>query len=131
MMRSKLSSWKCTSASVNNNHIPVDLPKGALQIAIDGKKLDAKKPITTAALIEAGVIKRARDGVRILGKGELKAKVQLEVAGASKSAIEAVEKAGGSVTIVAAAPKPEAKADKPAAKADEAGNEKSDDEGDA
>ena len=104
---------------------------GRLQVAIDAKKLDAKKPITIEALLEAGVIKKRRDGVRILGNGELTAKVQLEVSGASKSAVEAVEKAGGSITIVAAAEKPQAKAEKPAAKADDAGNEKSDDKGDA
>ncbi|WP_163268216.1 50S ribosomal protein L15 [Chelativorans alearense] len=72
---------------------------GRIQAAIDAKKLDAKVTIDTEALIKAGVIRRARDGVRVLGDGELKAKVTLDVAGASKSAVEKVEKAGGSVKL--------------------------------
>lgn len=74
---------------------------GRIQAAIDAKKLDAKKPITIDMLLEAGVIGRRRDGVRLLGKGEIKAKVSLEVTGASKGAIAAVEKAGGSVKVLA------------------------------
>jgi large subunit ribosomal protein L15 len=79
---------------------PLDLNEvnlGRVQIAIDAGKLDAGKPITVEALIAAGVVARARDGVKILGKGELKAKVAFEVFGASKSAVAAIEKAGGSV----------------------------------
>ena len=72
---------------------------GRIQAAIDAKKLDAKEAVTTEALINAGVIRRAKDGVRILGGGELKAKVKFDVAGASKPAIEQVEKAGGSVKL--------------------------------
>jgi large subunit ribosomal protein L15 len=72
---------------------------GRIQAAIDAKKLDAKGTIDGQALLKAGVIRRARDGVRVLGGGELKAKVTLEVAGASKSAIEKIEKAGGSVKL--------------------------------
>jgi large subunit ribosomal protein L15 len=72
---------------------------GRIQAAIDAKKLDAKEAVTTEALIKAGVIRRAKDGVRILGGGELKAKVKFDVAGASKPAIEQVEKAGGSVKL--------------------------------
>jgi large subunit ribosomal protein L15 len=72
---------------------------GRLQQAVDAGKLDAGKPVTEAALVEAGVIKSVRDGVRILAKGELSAKLTLDVSGASKGAIEAVEKAGGSVTV--------------------------------
>ncbi|GAB5507580.1 MAG: 50S ribosomal protein L15 [Rhizobiaceae bacterium] len=75
-----------------------------VQQAIDAKKLDAKKPVTAEALVEAGVLRRVRDGVRVLGDGELKAKVTFEVAGASKSAVEKIEKAGGSIKL------PEAKA---------------------
>ena len=75
-----------------------------VQQAIDAKKLDAKKPVTAEALVEAGVLRRVRDGVRVLGDGELTAKVVFEVAGASKSAIEKIEKAGGSIKL------PEAKA---------------------
>ena len=79
---------------------PLDLNEvnlGRVQIAIDAGKLDAGKPVTVEALIAAGVVARARDGVKILGKGELKAKVAFEVYGASKSAVAAIEKAGGSV----------------------------------
>ncbi len=70
---------------------------GRIQSAIDAGVLDVGKPITVAALIEAGVVARARDGVKILGKGEIKAKASFEVYGASKSAVAAIEKAGGSV----------------------------------
>ena len=70
-----------------------------LQQAIDAKKLDPKQPIDAAALKAAGVIKNPRDGVRLLARGEIKTKVSLSVAGASKKATEAVEKAGGSITI--------------------------------
>tara|TARA_R110002072_G_scaffold87922_1_gene197992 strand:- start:2867 stop:3424 length:558 start_codon:yes stop_codon:yes gene_type:complete len=78
---------------------------GRLQQAVDAGKLDAGKTVTEAALVEAGVIKSARDGVRILAKGDLSAKLTIEVSGASKGAIEAVEKAGGSLTVaVKAAP---------------------------
>ncbi len=77
---------------------------GRLQGAIDAGRLDAKKPVDAAALREAGVVKTARDGIRLLAKGELKAKIDITVAGASKAAVEAVEKAGGSVTVVVKAP---------------------------
>ena len=72
---------------------------GRVQTAIDAGKLDAKATVDAAALIQAGVIRRAKDGVRLLGGGELKAKVNFDVAGASKPAIEQVEKAGGSVKL--------------------------------
>jgi len=75
---------------------------GRVQAAIDAGKLDAKKTVDAAALAEAGVIRRVKDGVRVLADGELKAKAKFEVAGASKSAVEKIEKAGGSVTILAA-----------------------------
>jgi large subunit ribosomal protein L15 len=75
---------------------------GRIQAAIDAGKLDATRPIDVAALIEAGVVGRPRDGVKILGNGELKAKADFEVYGASKSAVEAIEKAGGSVKTLAA-----------------------------
>src|SRR6185369_4114784 len=77
----------------------VEVNTGRLQQAIDAGRLDAAKPVDAAALRAAGLIGRPRDGVRLLGKGELKAKLNLEVAGASKSAIAAVEKAGGSVKV--------------------------------
>ena len=76
---------------------------GRIQTAIDAKKLDPKATIDAAALKAAGVIRRAKDGVRILSDGELKTKVTLEVAGASKSAVEKLEKAGGSIKILSAA----------------------------
>ncbi|RJF70926.1 50S ribosomal protein L15 [Rhodopseudomonas palustris] len=72
-----------------------------LQEAVDAKAIDAGKVIDAAALVEAGVLRRSRDGVRLLGRGELTAKLNIEVHGATKSAIEAVEKAGGSVKILA------------------------------
>lgn len=74
---------------------------GRIQLALDAGKLDAKKTITVDALLDAGVIRRLNDGVRLLGNGELKGKVTIEVTGASKGAVAAVEKAGGSVSIVA------------------------------
>ena len=70
-----------------------------IQRAIDAGKLKADETITGEALKEAGLVRRSRDGVRVLGKGELKAKVNLKVAGASASAIEAVKKAGGTLTV--------------------------------
>jgi large subunit ribosomal protein L15 len=73
-----------------------------VQEAIDAGKLDAKKVVDKAALKAAGVIRKAKDGVRLLANGALKASVKFEIEGASKSAREAVEKAGGSVTIVGA-----------------------------
>jgi large subunit ribosomal protein L15 len=81
------------------NYVEVNL--GRIQSAVDAGKLDSKKPVDAAMLVEAGVISKARDGVRILGKGELKAKVELHAAGASKSAVEAVEKAGGKIVLPA------------------------------
>jgi large subunit ribosomal protein L15 len=77
-----------------------------VQQAIDAGKLDAAAQVDVAALVKAGVLRRARDGVRLLAGGELSAKLAFAVAGASKSAIAAVEKAGGSVTVLA--PKPQA-----------------------
>ncbi|MDF2809257.1 MAG: ribosomal protein [Microvirga sp.] len=74
-----------------------------IQTAIDAGKLDPKQPITEAALVAAGALRRVRDGVRVLGTGELKAKVTLEVAHATKAAVAAVEKAGGTVTLLAKA----------------------------
>lgn len=76
-----------------------------LQKAIDAGKVDAKQPITSESLMAANIVPQARDGVRILGKGSIKAKVELNVAGATKSAIAAVEKAGGKITVKPAKPK--------------------------
>jgi large subunit ribosomal protein L15 len=74
-----------------------------VQQAIDAKQLDASAVINAEALVKAGVLRRAKDGVRLLGRGEIKAKVNVEVQGASKSAIAAVEKVGGSVKLLAPA----------------------------
>ena len=79
---------------------------GRLQQAVDAGKLDPGKPVTIAVLQAAGVVGKAGDGVRLLANGDLKAKLTLEVAGASKAAIAAVEKAGGSVQVATPKPKP-------------------------
>ena len=81
----------------------VEVNLDRIQQAIDAKKLDANAVINAEALVKAGVLKRARAGVRLLGRGEIKAKVNVEVHGASKSAVAAVEKAGGAVKILAPA----------------------------
>ena len=73
-----------------------------LEKAVEAKKLDVKKPINAEVLVEAGVIRRVRDGVRVLGGSDAKSKFNLEVAGASKGAIAAIEKAGGTVNVLAA-----------------------------
>jgi large subunit ribosomal protein L15 len=73
---------------------------GRLQGAINEGKLDDKAPITAELMVAAGVIRRARDGVRLLGNGALSTKIELEVAGATASAVKAVEAAGGSVKIL-------------------------------
>ena len=90
-----------------NNLFAKDLNEvnlGRIQQAVEAGKLDAKGPVTIEALVAAGVITRqAKDGVKILGQGELKTKLSFEVAGASKSAVAAIEKAGGTVKILAAA----------------------------
>ena len=72
---------------------------GLIQKFIDAKKLDAKKPITEDVLVDSGLVRRKLDGIRVLAKGEITSKVSLEVTGASKSAVDAVEKAGGSLTV--------------------------------
>jgi large subunit ribosomal protein L15 len=87
-----------------NNIFRLDLTEvnlDRLQEAIDAGKIDAKATINAEVLVKSGILRRARDGVRLLGRGELKAKVTIEVYGATKTAIEAVEKAGGSVKILA------------------------------
>ena len=75
---------------------------GLIQKFIDEGKLNAKDAITEDALVQSGLVRRKLDGVRVLAKGEITAKVAISVTGASKSAVEAVEKAGGSLTITAA-----------------------------
>ena len=81
-----------------------------LQQAIDAKLVDVKETVTVESLVKSGVIRRAKDGLRLLGRGELTAKIAIEVHGASKSAVAAVEKAGGTVKILAPAKKDEGEA---------------------
>jgi large subunit ribosomal protein L15 len=78
-------------------------PTSSHLAAIDAGKLDAKATIDAAALKAAGVIRRPKDGVRILADGELKTKVSFEVAGASKPAVEKIEKSGGSIKLLVVA----------------------------
>jgi large subunit ribosomal protein L15 len=89
--------FRNTSFQLKLNEVNV----GKVQAAIDAKLLDAGATVDAAAMVKAGLMRRAKDGVRLLGNGELKSKVSFEVFGASKSAVEAVEKAGGSVKILA------------------------------
>lgn len=96
---------------------------GRIQTAIDAKKLDAKKAVNAEALIAAGVVRRALDGVRVLSDGELKAKITCEVAGASKAAVTKIEKAGGSVSILAASEPEAEKAPKAKPKKEKAAKE--------
>jgi large subunit ribosomal protein L15 len=94
----KRGFWNPFSRDLNEVNI------GRVQAAVDAGKLDASSLVTAEALIAAGVVSKARDGVKILGQGELKAGLTFEVAGASKSAVAAIENAGGSVKIIGAAP---------------------------
>lgn len=75
---------------------------GLIQKFIDEGKLNAKEAITEEALVASGLVRRVKDGIRVLAKGEITAKANIEVTGASKSAVEAVEKAGGSLTVTSA-----------------------------
>ena len=75
---------------------------GLIQKFVDAKKIDAGAAITEDALLASGLIRRKLDGVRVLAKGEITAKLNIEVTGASKAAVEAVEKAGGSLTVTTA-----------------------------
>jgi large subunit ribosomal protein L15 len=92
--------FKNTAFQLKLNEVNI----GTVQSAIDAGKLDTNAVVDVDALVKAGVLRRAKDGVRLLGSGEIKAKVEFVVHGASKSAVAAVEKAGGSVKILA--PKP-------------------------
>ena len=91
--------FKNTPFALKLNEVNLD----RVQAAIDAGKLDAGAPVDAEAMIKAGMLRRAKDGVRLLGRGEIKSKVTFSVWGASKSAVAAVEKAGGSVTILAPA----------------------------
>ncbi len=74
---------------------------GLIQKFVDAKKIDAKKAITEDVLIESGLVRRKLDGIRVLAKGDVTGKLNIEVTGASKSAVAAVEKAGGSLSVAA------------------------------
>jgi large subunit ribosomal protein L15 len=91
--------FKNTPFALKLNEVNLD----RVQAAIDAGKLDASQTVDAEAMIKAGILRRAKDGVRLLGGGEIKSKVTFSVWGASKSAVAAVEKAGGSVTILAPA----------------------------
>ncbi len=77
---------------------------GRLQAAIDAKRLDPSQKVDADALIKAGLVRRELDGVRLLGHGELSVKVDIDVAGATPTAVAAVEKAGGSVSVIGTVP---------------------------
>jgi large subunit ribosomal protein L15 len=86
-----------------NNIHALDLNEvnlGRIQQAIEANRLDAKAVVTAATLVEAGILARVRDGVKVLGQGELKVKLSFEVYGATKSALAAIEKLGGSIKIL-------------------------------
>src|SRR5690606_39246020 len=95
------------------DHAEVNI--GQVQKLVEAGKLDAKKLIDHEALQAAGVARGGKDGVRLLGKGEISAKLQFKVAGVSKGAREAVEKAGGSVEVIEVKPAAEKAAEKKAA----------------
>ena len=90
----------------STNYNEVNL--GRIQEAVEAGKLDAKATVTLESLLAAGVLTKARDGVKILGQGELTAKLTFEVAAASKSAVAAIEKAGGAITLLVVAKAAEA-----------------------
>ena len=83
------------------NYVEVNV--GNIQKSIDEGRIDASNLIDTAVLQSAGLVGKSKDGIRLLGNGEVSAKIKIHVAGASKSAMSAVEKAGGSVLLIASA----------------------------
>ena len=87
------------------NYVEVNLDR--IQTALDAGNLDKKQPVDAAALVAAGVISKARDGVRVLANGAIKDKVEIHASGASKAAVAAIEKAGGKIVIAAAQPSAE------------------------
>ena len=95
--------FRNTSFAIKLNEVNL----GKVQTAIDAGLIDAKAPVDAAALVKAGLMRREKGGVKLLGNGEFKAKADFSVWGASKSAREAIEKAGGSVKILAPAPEAE------------------------
>ncbi len=81
-------------------HAVVNL--GLIQKFVDAGKIDAKEAITEESLVASGLVRRIKDGIRVLAKGEVTSKLNITVTGASKAAVEAVEKAGGSLTVTKA-----------------------------
>ena len=73
---------------------------GRLQSFIEAGKIDPSRPVDEKALLESGLVRRVHDGVRVLAKGEFATRIELVVTGASSAAIEAVEAAGGSLTLI-------------------------------
>jgi len=84
----------------STNYNEVNL--GRIQQAVEAGKLDVNAPVTLESLIAAGVVSKPRDGIKVLGQGELTAKLTFEVAAASKSAVAAIEKAGGAIKLLTA-----------------------------
>lgn len=101
-----------------------ELTLARLQAAIDAGKIDVKSEITEDALVAAGVVRRKRDGVRLIGTGELTAKVRINIVGATRSSVAAVEKAGGSITVRPPVEKAEPKAKRKSEKAAKAKDKK-------
>ena len=105
-----------------------ELTIGNLEFAAAKGKIDAKKPVTEDVLRARGLVRKSRNGVRLLATGELKTKLSIEVTGATKGAIAAVEAVGGSVSVLPPKPKPEGKGKARHRKfkqaADEKGNKK-------
>lgn len=85
----------------SKTHAVVNL--GLIQKFVDAGKIDAKAAITEESLVVSGLVRRIKDGIRVLAKGEVTSKLNITVTGASKAAVEAVEKAGGSLTVTKAA----------------------------
>ena len=79
------------------NYVEVNLDR--IQVALDAGNLDKKKPVDAASLVAAGIISKARDGVRVLANGVLKDKIEVHAAGASKAAVAAIENAGGKIVF--------------------------------
>ena len=118
--------FRNTSFAVRLNEINI----GKVQAAIDAGLIDAKAPVDAAAMVEAGLMRRAKGGVKLLGEGELKSKVEFSVWRASKSAVAAVEKAGGTVKVLAPAKEedavPKGKNKRKALEADKSGGKPKD-----
>ncbi len=93
--------FRNTAFAVRLNEINL----GKVQVAIDAGLIDVKAPVDAAAMVKAGLMRREKGGVKLLGNGEFKAKADFAVYGASKSAKDAIEKAGGSLKIVKPEPK--------------------------